>query len=140
MFLDTAYENKDRDQIINDLVGKHFTVFQMLKMKCNRSKRMIIDDVSPELEPFVNKGSDLTYAYIELRPNGVLIRINQGRKHYTWVIPYYHLVIFKTNGLSIHAQGKFIRFKNDQTNRNHKSFFGKLLNEKVKHDLQYDFL
>ena len=39
----------------------------------------------------------------------------KGLKNYTWIIPYYHLVIYKTNGASIHAQGKYIRFRNNQT-------------------------
>ena len=140
MILETTYSSKENDQIINDLVGKHFTLLQMIKMKGIGSKRMIIDEVSPNLEPYLNQVSDLSYANIELRPNGILVMINKGLKNYTWIIPYYHLVIYKTNGASIHAQGKYIRFRNNQTFKENRSFFSKLLNEKVKHDLQYDFL
>lgn len=140
MILDTTYSSKENDQIINDLVGKHFTLLQMIKMKGVGSKRMIVDEVSPHLEPYINQVADLTYANIELRPNGVLIMINKGLKNFTWIIPYYHLVVYKTNGASIHAQGKYIRFRNNKTFIENKSFFSKLLNEKVKHDLQYDFI
>ena len=101
---------------------------------------MIVDEVSPNLEPMINKVADLTYANMELRPNGVLIMINKGLRNFTWIIPYYHLVIYKTNGASIHAQGKYIRFRNNKTFKENKSFFNKLLNEKVKYDLQYDFI
>ena len=140
MILETTYSSRENDEIINDLVGKQFTLLQMIKMKGIGSKRMIVDEVSPNLEPMINKVADLTYANMELRPNGVLIMINKGLRNFTWIIPYYHLVIYKTNGASIHAQGKYIRFRNDKTFKENKSFFNKLLNEKVKYDLQYDFI
>lgn len=140
MILETTYSSRENDEIINDLVGKQFTLLQMIKMKGIGSKRMIVDEVSPNLEPMINKVADLTYANMELRPNGVLIMINKGLRNFTWIIPYYHLVIYKTNGASIHAQGKYIRFRNNKTFKENKSFFNKLLNEKVKYDLQYDFI
>lgn len=139
MILETTYTDKENDQIINDLVGKNYSLLQMIKLKGIGSKRMIIDEVSPNLKPYLNKVSSLNYANIELRPHGILVRINQGLKNYAWVIPFFHLVLYKTNGASIHAQGKFIRFRNNQTFKENRSFFNKLLNEKVKHDLQYDF-
>ena len=66
-----------------------------------------------------------------MRPKGILIHINKGLKTFSWIIPFYHLVIYKTNGSSIHAQGKFIHFKNNLNFRENKSFFKKLLNAKV---------
>tara|TARA_R110001583_G_scaffold191276_2_gene356295 strand:- start:1839 stop:2069 length:231 start_codon:yes stop_codon:yes gene_type:complete len=69
-----------------------------------------------------------------------LVRINKGLQNFTWVIPFYHLVIYKTNGSSIHAQGKYIHFKNNITFKENKAFFDKLLNSKVKFDEQYNFV
>ena len=100
---------------------------------------MIIEDVSPNLYRYLNSTSTINYANIEIRSAGVIIYINKGLKNYSWIIPFYHLVIYKTNGLSIHAQGKYIHFKNNITFKENKAFFNKLLNEKVKHDLKYDF-
>ena len=139
MILETTYSSRENQQMINDLVGKQFSFLQMIKMKGVGSKRMIIEEVSPNMTQYLNQGSDLNYANIEMRPMGILVRINKGLKNFAWVIPYYQLVIYKTNGASIHAQGKFISFRNNQTFKENKSFFKKLLNEKVKHDLQYDF-
>ena len=140
MILDTTYTNKDHDELINDLVGKPFSFLQSLKMKGIGSKRMIIDDVSPNMKSFLNTVSDANYANIELRPIGILILINKGLKNYTWVIPYYQLVIYKTNGSSIHAQGRFIQFRNNKTFKENKSFFDKLLDMKIKYESQYSFL
>jgi len=137
MILETTYTNKEQTELINDLVGKPFRFMQSLKMKGVGSKRMIIEDVSPNMQQYLNKIEDVNYANIELRPIGILIRINKALKTFTWVIPYYQLVIYKTNGSSIHAQGRFIHFRNNITFKDNKAFFDKLLNEKVKYESQY---
>lgn len=139
MILDTTYTNKDHIELINDLVGKPFSFLQSLKMKGVGSKRMVIDDVSPNMKQYLNTVADVNYGNLELRPLGVLIRINKGLKNYTWVIPYYQLVIYKTNGSSIHAQGRFIHFRYNTTFKENKAFFDKLLDQKVKYESQYSF-
>lgn len=140
MILDTTYTDKKQTELINNLVGKPFSFFQALKMKGIGSKRMIVEDVSPNMKSYLNTVADINYANLELRPIGVLIRINKGLKTFTWAIPYYHLVIFKSNGSSIHAQGKFIHFRNNNALKENKSFFDKLLNEKVIYDTEYNFI
>lgn len=139
MILDTTYTNKNHTELINDLVGKPFSFLQSLKMKGIGSKRMMIEDVSPNMKGYLNTVADVNYANLELRPIGVLIRINKGLKNFTWVIPYYQLVIYKTNGSSIHAQGRFIHFRNNQTFKENKAFFDKLLDQKVQYESQYSF-
>jgi len=139
MILETTYSNQEQKELINDLVGKPIGFLQSFKMNGTGSKRMIIDDVSINMKDYVNSVADATYANIELRPIGILIRINKGLRNFTWVIPYYQLVIYKTNGSSIHAQGRFIHFKNNITLKENKSFFNKMLNEKVNYDSQYSF-
>lgn len=139
MVLDTTYKNKEHENLINDLVGKRFSFLQSIKMKGIGSKRMIIDEVSPNMKSYTNTISDVNYANIEMRPFGILIRINKGLDNFTWVIPYYQLVIYKTNGSSIHAQGRFIRFRNNITFKENKAFFDKLLDKKIEHEYQYNF-
>ncbi|MGZ0016963.1 hypothetical protein [Yeosuana sp. AK3] len=140
MILETTYADKKNDQLIHDLVGKPYSLLEVFKMRGIGSKRMIIEDASPNFKPYLNTVSDTNYANLELRPNGILVRINKGLRNFTWVVPYYHLVIYKTNGSSIHAQGKFIHFRNDVTFKENKNFFDKLLDKKVAFDKQYDFI
>jgi hypothetical protein len=140
MILDTSYTSKEQIELINDLVGKPFGFMQSIKMKGIGSKRMIIEDTSPNMKQYLNDIADVNYANLELRPIGVLIRINKGLKTFTWVIPYYQMVIYKTNGSSIHAQGRFIHFRNNKTFKENKAFFDKLLDEKVKYESQYSVL
>ena len=139
VILNSTYKNKEEKHILEDLVGRSFTFFESFKMKGIGSKRMIVNDVSPNLKQYLNTVSDVNYANIELRSGGILIYINKGLQNFTWAIPYYQLVIYKTNGASIHAQGKFIHFKNSKTFKENKLFFNKMLDEKVKYDMQYNF-
>ena len=137
MLLDTTHYNPQHKQIIDDLVGRPYTFFQKLKLGGIGSKRMIIDKVSPNMQNVMNTVSDINYGNIELRPNGILVMVTKGLKSYTWAIPYYHLVIYKINGSSIHAQGKFVHFRANKTFNENKKFFGKLYDQKVKYDMQY---
>ncbi|GGI57711.1 hypothetical protein [Winogradskyella haliclonae] len=137
MILDTTYNSKEHKQLIADLVGPEFSLVQKLKMNGVGSKRMIIDEVSPNMKSMMNLVSDINYSNIELRPKGILLMINQGLKNFTWIIPYYQLVIYKTNGSSIHAQGRFVHYRNNKTFKENKKFFNKLLNEKVKYDMAH---
>lgn len=137
MVLNTTHHNSDHKQLIADLIGKQYTLVQKLKLGGIGSKRMIVDEVSPNMKSMMNAVSDINYANIELRPKGILVMLNKGLKNFTWVIPYYQLVIYKTNGSSIHAQGRFIHFKNSKTFKENKKFFDKLLDEKVKYDMEF---
>ena len=137
MILNTTHYSADHKQIITDLIGSPFSLVQKLKLGGVGSKRMIVDEVSPNMQSMMNTVSDVNYANIEIRPKGILIMINKGLKNFTWIIPYYQLVIYKTNGSSIHAQGRFVHFRNSKTFRENKKFFDKLLDEKVKYDMKY---
>ena len=137
MILNTTHRNPEHKQIIADIVGSPYSLVQKLKLGGIGSKRMIVDDVSPNMQSMMNTVSDVNYANIEIRPNGILVMINKGLKNFTWIIPYYQLVLYKTNGSSIHAQGRFVHFRNSKTFRENKKFFDKLLDEKVKYDMQY---
>lgn len=132
MVYNTTYRNEEVKELINDVLGKPFSFIQALRLGGIGSKRMIIEEVSNNLNNLLNKVSDINYGNIELRPNGILVMINKGLENYTWVIPYRQLVIYKTYGLSIHAQGKFIRFKNNKMFKENTSFFKKLIRLKVK--------
>ena len=137
MVLETTYRNKEHTALINDAVGKPFRFMQIIKLKGIGSKRMIIEKVSLNLKQYMNTVADINYANIELRPGGILIRINKGLQNFTWVIPYYQLVIYKTNGSSIHAQGRFVNFKNNRLLKENKTFFKKMMNMKILYDQKF---
>lgn len=137
MVLDTTNYNKDHKSLIDEFVGKPYSFWEALKRGGVGSKRMIVDKLSPNLGYIANSISDINYANIELRKRGVLIHITKGLKNFTWAIPFYHLVFYKTNFTSIHAQGKYIHFKNSKTFKENKTFFKNLMQEKIDFDQQY---
>lgn len=137
MIIETTKYKKGNSQLIRNLVGKPFSFFDRIKMRGIGSKRMIIEKVSINLSKYLNTVSDANYANIELRPGGILILINKGLQNFTWVIPYYQLVIYKVNGSSIHAQGKFINFKNNILLKENKGFLKKMMDLKIKYDFNF---
>lgn len=137
MVLDTTNYNKEHKSIIDQFVGESYNLWEAIRRGGVGSKRMIVEKLSPNLGHITNTTSDINYANIELRKRGVLIHITKGLKNYTWAIPFYQLVFYKTNFTSIHAQGKFIHFKNSKMFKENKSFFKNLMNEKNEFDQQY---
>lgn len=137
MVLNTTYSNKDNDALINDLVGKPYSLWEKIKMHGTGSGRMIIDAVSPKLERALLNGPDINYGNIELRPKGILVRITRRLDNYTWIIPYYQLYTFKNNGLSIHGQGDFLHFRNDKFLQGNKEFLNKMNDLKVIFTKEY---
>ena len=137
MVLDTTYHNKKHKQLLDELVGKPYSILESIKRGGIGSKKMIVNELSPNLSFITNAVTDINYANIELRRKGVLIRITKGLKNFTWAIPFYQLVFYKTDYASIHAQGKYIHFKNSKTFKENTRFFKNLINEKIKFDEQY---
>ena len=140
MVLDTSHKNKNIVLLINDLVGKPFSFIQLLKMKGSFSKKMIIADAGVNMSIYLNKTNAVTLANIELRPLGILIRIFKGIKTFTWVIPFYQMVLYNKDYSSIHAHGRFLQFKKDHLFERNNAFFHKLLNQKAAYESKYGSL
>jgi hypothetical protein len=137
LVLETTYKIKEHNQLIEDIVGKPFSIFEAFRRGGIGSKRLIVNNFSPNLNFITNSVSDINYANIELRKQGILVMINKGLKNFTWAIPFYQLVFFKSDLSSIHAQGKFIQFANSKTFKENKKFFVEIMNEKLKFDEKY---
>lgn len=131
MLLETTHTDKNVTALINDCLGSPFTFIKSLKMRGIGSKRMMINEVSLNFKDLVNTVSDVNYANIELRPAGILVRINKGLQNFAWLVPYYKLAVYKSDGFSIHCDGKFIRFKNNQLLKENKNFIDKMMELKI---------
>ena len=137
MIFSTTHTNKEAKELTNDLLGLPFSFYQSLKMGGIGSKRMIIEETSQNIVDYTNKISDVNYANIELRPEGIIVLLNKGLNNYNWVIPFRQLVIYKSDRLSIHAQGKYICFKNNMLYRENKKFIAKMIDLKTTHQEKY---
>jgi len=138
MIYNTTYFNKEAKDIINDLLGYSYSFLKSIRLGGTGSKRMIIDEVSPNFKKYMNTISDINYGNIEIREKGILIHINKGLNNFSWPIPFYQLHTYKTNGISFFSHGNFIRFKNNKLLKENKKFIDKIMNLKIENDQKYD--
>jgi hypothetical protein len=90
---------------------------------------MVVSEVSNYLAHCLNADHYPTYSSIELRPRGILVHFNKNTITHAWVIPYYALAVFQTDGISIHSKGHFVKFRD--TDKADQKFFRKLIDEKI---------
>ena len=130
MIVNTTYTNKEAAKVIDTHLGKQFSILQRIKLKGIGSKRMIINDVSPKIEQYLNIVDDLNYGSIELRPKGILIHIHKKLNSFSWIVPYHKLHIYTSAYFSIHAEGNFIQFEKNKLYKENKSFIEKMTTQK----------
>ena len=130
MLFNTTYVDNEVTREINSILGKPYSFLKAIQMKGTGSHRMMIQEVSPHFRNVLNTNSDINYANIELRPKGIILHINKGLQNYSWIIPYYKLVIFQSETLSIHAEGMFIKLRNNQYVQKNNKFIAKVLSLK----------
>ena len=123
MIFNTTHRNKEAESIFNDLLGKPYTFFQSIKLGGTGSKRMMIEEVGPRFQKYLNTVADINYGNIELRKQGIIIHLNKGLQTFSWAIPFYQLYTYKTNGFSIHAHGNFVRFRNNKLLKENSCWF-----------------
>ena len=139
VIFNTTHTDKEVKANIKEIVGESYSFIEAIKMRGVGSKRMVVEDVSPRFKNVLNSVSDTNYGNIELRKKGILIHITKGLKNYSWAIPFYQLHIYRTGTFSVHAQGNFVRFKNNKLLKENKKFLDKLLDLKVKNEENYSF-
>ena len=64
MLYNTTHTNKETVRAIDQMVGKPYGFFESLKLKGTGSKRMIVDEVSPNLKSVINVVDDINYENI----------------------------------------------------------------------------
>lgn len=137
MLHNITHRNDKVTKEINDFIGKPYSFFKAIKMGGIGSHRMIIDEMSPQFKNLVNTVSDINYGAIELRPKGIIFHVTKGLQRYVWLIPYYKLSIFKSETLSIHADGMFMKVRIDQFTNKNSAFISKVLEYKAKYTADY---
>ncbi|NQX86622.1 MAG: hypothetical protein HRT67_12090 [Flavobacteriaceae bacterium] len=127
MLFNTTYRNEDYLRESKKMVGKPFSLFEILKMGSIGSSRLVIKEFSENLHPKQHINSELNYANIELRPKGIIVHFTDRLERYAWVIPYYRLVIYSAQTFSIHAGGNVIKFAKNKNYRSNKTFIDKMI-------------
>jgi len=122
-----TYKNKETEKEINAEMGKPFGLIEKLRLGGIGSRRMIIENFSVDLKNLALKVSGIQYANIELRPNGVIIHINQGIYTHAWTIPYFRLSIFNGDFFTLHGGGSHIQFNKEKSWKENKEFLQKIV-------------
>ena len=122
-----TYKNKETEKEINAEMGKPFGLIEKLRLGGIGSRRMIIENFSEDISSLALKVSGIQYANIELRPNGVIVHINQGIYTHAWTIPYFRLSIFNGDFFTIHGGGSHIQFNKEKSWKENKDFLQKIV-------------
>jgi len=130
MLFDTTDTNKDYLKETKNIVGKAFSFVDKIKMGGVSSGKLEVAEFSAKLQPKDLLPSAVNYATIVLRPNGIIVHFRNEGKRYSWVIPYYRLVIYNTRNFTIHANGHFIKLKRNKNFQGNKKFLDKMIDLK----------
>ena len=122
-----TYKNKETEKEINVEMGKPFGLIEKLKLGGIGSRRMIIENFSEDIKNLALKVSGIQYANIELRPNGIIVHINQGIYTHAWTIPYFRLSVFNGDFFTIHGGGSHIQFNKEKSWKENKDFLQKIV-------------
>ena len=127
MVFDTTYKNEDYNQQSQLLVGKPFSFIERIKQGGIGSSRLIIASKSPKLDLGKLKFGETDCGNIELRPKGIIVHYTIKLERFSWIIPYYRLVIYNSQFFSIHANGNFIQFSKNKNYIANKKFIDKMI-------------
>ena len=127
MVFNTTHKNEDYNIESATLVGKAFSLTQRIKKGGIRSSRLIIHTRSPKLNVGKLKFSEIDYGNVELRPKGIIVHFTKKLERFSWIIPYYRLVIYNAQSFSIHANGNFIQFLKNKNYKENKKFIDKMM-------------
>ena len=131
MIYNSTYSDIEKDIETNNLVGKKYNLIKSIRLGGIGSKRLIVDELGVNFKKLIQQKNDIIYSNIELRNKGIIVYIVDRQKRFTWVIPFYKLVIYKTPSFSIHSDGNFIRFSNNLNHKQNLAFFKKVLDHKL---------
>ena len=136
MIYNSTYSNEEKEIETDNLLGKKYNLIQSIRFGGIGSRRLIVSDLSINFKKIIHQKNDIIYSNIELRNKGIIIYISEGQKRFTWAIPFYKLVIYKTPYYYIHSDGEFVKFSNKLNMKESTIFYKKILKHKnnfIKH-------
>ena len=140
MIYNSTYNDIEKEIGTNNLVGKKYNLIKSIRLGGIGSKRLIVDDLGVNFKKLIQQKTDLIYSNVELRDKGIIVYIEDGQKRFTWVIPFYRLVIYKSPTFSIHSDGNFIRYSNKLNHKENLLFFKKILDHKYIFNKQNNYI
>lgn len=130
MLFNTTYTNKEYIKESDEMLGKAFSFFEKIKMGRVVSGKLVVQEFSPRLQSDNLLTTSIYTSTIDLRPKGIIVHFTNGLNRYSWLIPYYRLVIYNFQTFTIHANGHFIKFEKNKNYKENKKFIKKMINIK----------
>ncbi len=127
MIFNTSYKNDKYTQESVKVLGKSFSLLKIIKTGGIGSSRLVIKELSSRLTPKNAQYTSINYANIELRPKGIIVHFANKLERYSWLIPYFSLVVYNSQTFSIHSNGNFIKFYKNKNYKNNKKFIKKMI-------------
>ena len=140
MIYNSTYNDIEKEIETSNLVGKKYNLIKSIRLGGIGSKRLIVEDLGVNFKKFIQQKTDLIYSNVELRDKGIIVYVVDGQKRFTWVIPFYKLVIYKSPTFSIHSDGNFIRYSNKLNHKQNLLFFKKILDHKYNFNKQNNYI
>jgi hypothetical protein len=97
MLVNDSYNHKEVNRQVIKAVGKPYGLLERLKMKGIGSPRMLIVESSPQIDALLKLDNNADWCFIEMRPDGIIIRFRSLLETFALVIPYWKLVLYKTD-------------------------------------------
>ncbi len=140
MIYNSTYNDIEKEIETNNLVGKKYNLIKSIRLGGIGSKRLIVEDLGMNFKKLIQQKTDLIYSNVELRDKGIIVYVVDGQKRFTWVIPFYKLVIYKSPTFSIHSDGNFIKYSNKLNHKQNLLFFKKILDHKYNFNKQNNYI
>ena len=131
MLLNISYNDPTQKKLIDEVVGKTFTLQKRWVLGGIGSEKLTINSSSVDIHNLLVLDHNINVCYIELRPKGIIVRFRSLLETYGLIIPYYKLKLYKgkSQEYSIYFDNHFIKILADRKSI-HK-FFKKISAQKV---------
>lgn len=140
MIIHNGISDKETATKIDQLLGEDLSIFKKIISGTCESKLLNISHISPHFRIPSDEIDNYQHGKLEMRPNGILVHLLYGVQKISWAIPFYQLVIYKTDVLSIHGQGYVVKFHCDTFYQNNEEFINQVIQNKNNFLDQYGML
>ena len=137
MILNISYKDNKQLELINNSVGKPYSLIDKIKLGGVGSPKYYIKSSDKKIDSLLILDNNDNTCNIEMRPKGIIIRFRSLLETFALVIPYFKLSIFKPTGdtYSIHSgENKIIIITQTENKR---KFIKRVLEQKAKISKDY---
>lgn len=128
MIRNLSYKDQELKEELERLLGKPYSLFEVLRLGSIGSPRMEIIEGSNEFQDYLTHGTGRKFCNIELRPKGIIVRFRYQLETMGFIVPFHLLKIFQNGNLiSIHSNSMNLTADMSSNPASSQRFIGKML-------------